>query len=153
MNIRNATEKDTSSLRQMRPNFDEHIAYRLTAQTNGKGEFLIVEEADEVVSFVFLKYTGKSTYPDYPDIEDLFTKVDKRRKGYAQALLLECEKRAMQRGFQTIGLAASPDPADPGHQLYRKLGYQHDGKESYVDGVYDGVEDWVIDMEKVLIDG
>ena len=151
MKIRIANDSDKPQLKQIRLGLeDDHIVYRLDAQSRGAAEYLVAEDNGELVAFLFLKFTDKATHPEYPDIEDLFTRLDKRRHGYATALLLECERRAKERGFQKIGLAAGPDPTDPGHQLYVKLGYRHDGKESYVDGVYDGVEDWVIDMEKNL---
>lgn len=35
-------------------------------------------------------------------------------------------------------------------QLYDKLGFKHEGGKKYIDGVYNNVEDWVIDMEKKL---
>jgi hypothetical protein len=34
--------------------------------------------------------------------------------------------------------------------LYERLGYVPTGERSYVDDVYDGHEDWVIDLEKQL---
>lgn len=156
MKIRIVNDSDKPQLKQIRRRIcsigleDDHIAHRLAAQSREEAAYLVVEDNDELVAFWSLKFKGKATHPDYPDIEDLFTRLDKRKKGYATALLLECEKRAKARGFQKIGLAAGPDPTDPGHQLYVKLGYRYDGKESYVDGVYDGIEDWVIDMEKNL---
>jgi hypothetical protein len=34
--------------------------------------------------------------------------------------------------------------------LYERLGYVATGENSYLDDVYDGDEDWVIDLEKRL---
>lgn len=151
MQIRAATENDIPQLKQIKPELEDwDIDRRLAAQTEDKARFFVVEDQGELVSFVFLKYDGKLTHPDYPDLEDLFTRIDKRRQGYARALLLACEDHVRQRGYPKIGLAAGPDPADPGRQLYEQFGYQHDGGATYVDGVYNGVEDWVIDMEKEL---
>lgn len=150
MIIKNAGSSDLPRLQVVRQLEAWRMAQRLDAQTAGRAEFLMVEENFQVVSFVFLKYSGKQTYPDFPDIEDLYTKEQERGKGYATALLQACEAKAKQKGFGQIGLAASIDPADPARRLYEKLGYQHDGKARYVDGVYDGVKDWVIDMVKNL---
>ncbi|MEZ4737133.1 MAG: GNAT family N-acetyltransferase [Caldilineaceae bacterium] len=150
MIIRNVEPGDTLPLQAIRQLDEQLIAYRLAAQTNGIGEFLVVETAAGLVSFVFLKYFGKETYPHIPDIEDLYTKVEERGKGYATALLHACESRSRARGFAQISLAAGVDPTDPARQLYEKLGYAYDGKASYVDGVYNGVQDWVIDMIKAL---
>lgn len=151
MIIRNAESGDAAPLQAIRQLAESLIAYRLAAQTNGIGEFLVVETAAGLVSFVFLKYFGKETYPRIPDIEDLYTKMEERGKGYATALLHACESRSRVRGFAQISLAAGVDPTDPARQLYEKLGYAYDGKVSYVDGVYNGVQDWVIDMIKELV--
>jgi GNAT superfamily N-acetyltransferase len=150
MIIRNAEPGDSTSLQAIRPLDEQLIAYRLATQVQGIGEFLVVETALGLVSFVFLKYYGKETYPHLPDIEDLYTKVEERGKGYATVLLRACESRAKARGFSQISLAAGVDPTDPARQLYEKLSYAYDGKVSYVDGVYNGVQDWVIDMIKEL---
>lgn len=149
--IRNVTTADFAQIQQVKPGAEAwRFAERLAAQANGQAEFLAVEVGGELVCFVYLKYNGKLTHPDYPDLEDLYTRADQRQRGHATALLQECERRVAQRGFTKLGLAASPDPSEPGHRLYAKLGYQPDGQPTYVDGIYDGVEDWVIDMEKVV---
>lgn len=151
MQIRNVTPNDRQQIQQVKPKLEPwRIAERLAAQAAGLAEFLAVEADHELRCFVYLKYGGKATHPDYPDLEDLFTRADSRQRGYATALLNACERRVAQRGFTKIGLAASPDPTDPGRRLYVKLGYRPDGRAAYVDGIYNGVEDWVIDMEKVL---
>lgn len=149
--IRNVTAHDFAQLQQVKPGMEEwRFAERLAAQARGQAEFLVVADGDELLCFVYLKYNGKATHPDYPDLEDLYTRADRRQQGHATALLAACERRVAQRGFTKLGLAAGPDPTDPGHRLYVKLGYQHDGQAMYVDGIYDGVEDWVIDMEKQI---
>ena len=151
MIIRMATEADIPHIKQIRPGIEhERIIHRLEMQAKGEAEFLVVEDQRVLVSFVFLKYAGTLTHPAYPNLEDLVTRPDKRRRGYARALLVDCEKRVKRRGFHKIGLAADPDRADPGRQLYEQLGYQHDGGAAFVDGVYNGVEDWAINMEKEL---
>lgn len=148
--IRNVEAGDGIPLQAIRQLSEALIAYRLAAQSKDIGEFLVVETTRGLVSFVFLKYYGKETYLHIPDIEDLYTKVEERGKGYATALLHACESRSRARGFAQISLAAGVDPADPARRLYEKLGYVYDGKASYVDGVYNGVPDWVIDMIKEL---
>jgi GNAT superfamily N-acetyltransferase len=150
MIVRNAEPKDAARLQAIRPLDEQLIAYRLAAQEKGIGEFLVVETAVGLVSFVFLKYFGKETYPHIPGIEDFYTKVAEHGKGYASVLLHACESRAKAHGFSQISLAAGVDPTDPACRLYEKLGYTYDGKASYVDGVYNGVQDWVIDMVKAL---
>lgn len=149
--IRKAILEDIGQLKKVKPSLtDEHIVERLKRQDEKLAEYLVFEVDGEVVSFVLLKWHGKKTHPEYPDMEDLFTRDDQRAKGYATALIKECEKLAKSRGFKKIGLAANPDLNEHARKLYGKLGYRHDGGESYVDGVYNGVKDWVVDLEKNL---
>jgi GNAT superfamily N-acetyltransferase len=149
--IRKATLKDIEDLKKVKPTLtDEHICERLKRQGEKLLEYLVLETNGEVVSFVLLKWHGKETHPEYPDIEDLFTREDQRAKGYGSALIKECEKLAKEKGFKKIGLAANPDINENARGLYEKLGFRHDGKESYVDGIYNGVEDWVVDLEKEI---
>ncbi len=150
--VRNALPADAAELQALRPYLADGriVAQRLEEQHQGRAEFLVVEDHGRLVSFVFLKYYGKTTHPDYPDIEDLYTVERERGHGHATALLQACELRAAQRGHGQIGLAASPDRANVARRLYEKLDYRHDGGPAYVDGVYDGVEDWAIDLEKNL---
>jgi ribosomal protein S18 acetylase RimI-like enzyme len=81
---------------------------------------------------------------------DLYTKTEERGKGYGTALIVECENRAKSRGYKKIGLAVNPNLNDHARKLYEKLGYVHDGGKSYIDGVYDGIDDWCVDLEKEL---
>ncbi|OGM20728.1 hypothetical protein A2714_03540 [Candidatus Woesebacteria bacterium RIFCSPHIGHO2_01_FULL_38_9] len=151
MKIRKVEISDSNALKKIKFSLDDKtIEERLKRQEDGKAEFLILEDNDEPISYVFLKWDGKKTHPEYPDMEDLFTRVEFRGKGYATALIGECEKRAKGKGFKKIGLAANPDKNLNARKLYEKLGYKHDGGKSYVDAIYNGVEDWVIDLEKDL---
>jgi len=149
--IRNAKIEDIPGLiRVKRTLSEEHAMERIKRQREKLVDYLLLEDEGEIVSFVLLKWHGKSTHPDYPDIEDLFTREDQRGKGFGTKLITECEKLAREKGFSKIGLAANPDSNEHARKLYEKLGYSHDGKSSYVDGVYNGVEDWCIDLEKNL---
>ena len=109
-----------------------------------------MEENGEIVSFVYLKFFGSDIHPDYPDIEDLFTKESERGRGFASMLIRECEKLAKERGFKKIGLAVNPDLNNSARKLYEYLGFHNVGEKPYVDAVYDGVKDWCIDMVKRL---
>lgn len=149
--IRQATKEDFSALEAVKPQLkQEQFLERLDRQEKGEAEYLVVEENGEVVAQILLKWHGKPTYPNYPDLEDLYTKESARGKGYAMLLVKECERKAKEKGFSKIGMAANGDAQCPARKLYAKLGYVHDGKEQYVDGVYDGVEDWVVDLEKEI---
>src|SRR3990170_1443867 len=133
MNIRMARVTDYETLKKIKPSInDRTIEERLKKQKEGKVEFMVLEDNNEPVSFVLLKWEGKKTHPEYPDMEDLYTKEESGRKGYATLLIKECEKRVKEKVF------------------YERLGYKHYGSKPYVDAVYNGAEDWVIDLEKEM---
>lgn len=149
--IRLAQEEDIPDLQKVKPILSaEQARERIKRQSVGEVEFLVLEKDNGIVSFVLLKWRGKKTHPKYPDMEDLYTRESERLRGYGSVLIAECEKRAGKKGFTKIGLAVNSELNDPARKLYEKLGYLHDGGRSYVDAVYDGVEDWCIDMEKDL---
>ena len=151
MNIRLARVTDYEMLKKIKPSIsDRIIEERLSRQEEGKVEFMILEDNNEPVSFVLLKWEGKKTHPEYPDMEDLYTKEESGRKGYATLLIKECEKRVKEKGLKKIGMAVNPDKNSKVKVFYEKLGYRHDGGKLYVDAVYNGVEDWVIDLEKEI---
>ncbi|MEK9179386.1 MAG: GNAT family N-acetyltransferase [Patescibacteria group bacterium] len=142
---------DIPSLKKIKPSLDDlTIKNRLKLQENGTAVFLILRDKDDPIGFVFLKWNGKPTHPEYPDMEDLYIREDMRGKGYGTKLIDECEQRAKEKGFKKIGLAVNPTENLIAKKLYEKLGYIHDGKKSYVDGVYNGVEDIATDLEKRL---
>jgi GNAT superfamily N-acetyltransferase len=149
--IRNVTSRDLAQVLEIKPLLTEEIfQQRLQMQEKGDAEFLVVEDNGELMCFVLLKWIGKPTHPDYPDLEDLYTKKSSRGKGYASLLVRHCEKVVKERGFFKVGMAANTDPECPARKLYAKLGYKTDGKPEYVDGVYKGAEEWVVDLEKDL---
>lgn len=71
-----------------------------------------------------------------------------RGRGVATALLRHAEEIARRRGHRSLGLSVDPD--NPARRLYESLGYRHDGGERYLDGVYEGTEEWVINLVKDL---
>ncbi len=151
MTIRLARVTDYELLKKIKPSIkDKTIEERLKKQEEGKVEFMILEDDDEPVSFVLLKWEGKKTHPEYPDMEDLYTREEYRGKGLATLLIKECEKRAKERGFSKIGLAVNPEKKSKAKAFYEKLGYKHAGGKPYVDALYNGTEDWVIDLEKEI---
>ena len=70
--------------------------------------------------------------------------------GAGSMLIHSCEETAKQHGYTEIGLGVNPTKNSRAKKLYERLGYRDVGTPSYLDGVYDGVEDWVIDMKKEL---
>jgi GNAT superfamily N-acetyltransferase len=146
-----ATNQDLLSLHSVKSFLDQAtFEKRIALQQSGNGEFILIFNNKQLKGFVLLKWHGKPTHPEYPDMEDLFVLEDARGKGYGTALILEREVRTNEKGYKKIGLAVNPTLNAQVHKLYTQLGYHHDGKKEYVDGIYDGVEDVVIDMEKNL---
>jgi len=149
--IRKATLKDIDQLKKVKPSLnDGQVVERLKRQGEKLVEYLVLEKDEEIVSFVLLKWHGKESHLEYPDIEYLYTREDRRGKGFATKLIKKCEKLVKRKGLKKIGLAANPDLKENARRLYEKLGYHHDGGKPYIDGIYDGVEDWVVDLEKRL---
>ncbi|MCL4255658.1 MAG: GNAT family N-acetyltransferase [Anaerolineae bacterium] len=156
MIIRYATEIDMMALATVKnfPNPDisyETTRYRLAQMAEGRAFYLVAVLDDKIVGHAFLNLFGKPSQPDYPDIQDIYVHPEFRRLGIATHLVIECERLAHQHGFSHIGLAVGiMDYGMPARILYNKLGYKSLNTPPYVDGVYDGVKDWVIDMLKKL---
>lgn len=49
-----------------------------------------------------------------------------------------------------MSLAVNPNLNPKAKMLYERLGYTQTKTALYLDGIYDGDEDWVIDMVKEL---
>lgn len=151
MVIRNINQNDFESIKEIKPIIGlEIFNNRLGRQAKGDVDFLVLEDNEELKCFVLLKWKGKDTHPEYPDIEDLYTKESERGKGYGSKLIDECEKLVREKGFNKIGLAVNPNENCIAHGLYKKLGFKDTNEKPYVDGIYNGVEDWCIDMEKSI---
>jgi GNAT superfamily N-acetyltransferase len=114
------------------------------------GDWCVCEVNGQVVGWVLITWSGKPTHPDHPDLSDLYVAEAWRSQGIGSALLRHMEALAAQRGFTKVGLSVNPERNPRAHRLYTRLGYLHDGGPVYLDGVYNGVEDWVIDLVKVL---
>jgi len=111
---------------------------------------LVVENHDKILGQVFLRLDGNETEPDYPNIQDLFIAQEQRSKGLGRQLIQECESIARKKGYTKISVAVNPTLNYRAQVLYESLGYVSLGKKPYLDGVYDGDEDWVIDLVKEL---
>ncbi len=150
MIIRPATESDIPALMNMLKRHEAFVYQnRLKEMKRGESVQLVaIDEDDYPVGQVFLTYYGKATYPQYPDIRDLHVIGHKRSQGIGSELIAICEELCRQKGFNTVGLAVDPKLNPRARQLYQRLGYLPTGDAPYLGGVYDGVEEWVIDMVK-----
>ena len=115
-------------------------------------EWFVATVGDAVIGWILIKWRGKPTHPEYPDLEDVWVTESRRGLGVGTTLLHFAEQQARRRGFTRIGLAVNPTENQRAKALYERLGYTPTGEDTYVDDVYDGHEDWVIDLEKRISD-
>ncbi len=151
MTIRKAHEADLEKITLLKES-DQAEAFRkkLKEMESGKALYLVADDNGEVVGHAFLKWYGTPSIPDYPSVEDLAVRLDQRRKGIGTMLLEKCEEIAKEKGFSQLGIQVNPDPTCPAHIMYLKYGFSDVGNKPYVDGVYNGVKDWVVDMVKSI---
>ncbi len=129
----------------LRANVADYVDRRLEQASTGSSVwFAALDEADQIVGWVVLNWSADGTGAN---VEDLWVREDRRRQGVGVALMNEAERRSEDRHEASLWLAVNPTN-EPAARLYERLGFSHDGGEPYLDGVYDGVEDWVIDMRK-----
>lgn len=135
----------------VKPDFGEAMVVARLAQTAGDSmEWYIWIEGDEPVGWVVITWTGKPTLRGAPDLSDLFVTPARRRQGIGTTMLVACEELARARGYTRLSLAVNPDHNPRALALYLRLGYRPTGGPKYLDGVYDGIEDWVIDLVKEI---
>ena len=158
MKLRPATSEDIVQLTQLkkpqkehhRKIFHENQIKRLKEMGDGEAMYLVVEENNTVTAHIFLKMYGTTSEPDYPNMNDLYVAEEKRNKGLGSKLIREAEKIVQEKGYTKISLAVNPTLNPKAKALYERLGYKQTDTELYLDGIYDGDEDWVIDMVKEL---
>lgn len=158
MIIRNATPNDIEPLALLKkPKIERHLNMfrenqinRLDQMAKGEVIYLLAEDNDQIIGHVLLKLSGTETEPGYPDINDLYVLEEKRGQGVGTKLIEAAEIHAKEKGFNKISLAVNPTLNPDAMRLYERLGYKQTETETYLDGVYDGDEDWVVDMTKDL---
>ena len=153
MDIRPWRDVAAEDLLAVRSGFDASAQdqRRRAVEQHGDEWFAAVEDG-EAVAWIVVKWRGKPTHPEYPDMEDLFVKEPWRGQGIGTALVRFVETEAKRRGYLKLGLAVNPTQNERAKALYERLGYESTGGIAYLDSVYDGDEDWVIDLEKRLGD-
>ncbi len=147
--IRSAQRGDLMASACVRSGFDILAARRrlVWCRNNDCAWYLYWLGAD-VLGWVLVSWRGKETAPAYPDIFDLYVREGYRGRGIGTELVRFCEDIAQKWGFKKMGLAVNRDSNPRALALYLHLGYRPTTGTPYVDGVYDGWEDWVVDMEK-----
>ncbi|MEX1007327.1 MAG: GNAT family N-acetyltransferase [Acidimicrobiia bacterium] len=141
------------SMFRVRPGFEEVDYDERVHEVRRTGAewFVAWEDDEEAIGWVIVEWSGTSRQPGYPNLRDLFVRADRRNDGIGTALIAHIEALAVDRTCRQIGLALNPTLNPRAHALYVRLGYVYDGGEAYLDGVYGGAEDWVIDLHKNLM--
>jgi GNAT superfamily N-acetyltransferase len=135
-------------LERLRPNLRSYWDRRMSAMSDDHAIWVAAwSDEDEPIGWVILNWPIDDRGVS---VEDLYVREDQRNQGVGTALLLEVERVARASGITSIWLAVNPDDNPDALRLYERLGYVADGAAKYLDGVYDGYEDWVIDVTKRL---
>jgi GNAT superfamily N-acetyltransferase len=149
--IRLAVENDLRACARVHPNFGEQEGRdRLVWSQANNCTWYLYCAGDDVLGWGLISWQGKETAPAYPDLFDLCVHEDHQSQGIGSQLVHFFEELVAQRGFDRLGLAVNRDENPRALAFYLRLGYYISNDELYLDGVYDGREDWVVDMEKAL---
>ena len=150
--LRQATLKDIAQLATVKVGFDQAgILARFQWLDTVNATWYVWWCAQQPCGWALIQWDGKATAPDCPDLFDLYVHPAWRGQGIGTKLLTACEQVALARGHTRLGLAVNPDQNPRAYVLYQRLGYSPISPHKYIDGVYNGVEDWVIDLEKRLL--
>jgi GNAT superfamily N-acetyltransferase len=143
--------EDTSQLAGVKQGFDvPEIVARFNWLATVNVTWHIYWVAHEPQGWALIQWNGKPTAPAYPDLFDLYVHPDWRDQGTGTQIIGACEQIVRDAGYRKLGLAVNPDLNPRAYLLYHRLGYNAISQDKYLDGVYAGVEDWVIDLEKNL---
>jgi GNAT superfamily N-acetyltransferase len=120
------------SVTELRPEevetVDRHLPLsRLDQQVREGSTYLIAWEDDRPVGHAHIAWDG--THLGLPEIQDVFVRPDRRRRGIASLLTHAAEDEARRRGWDRISLSVSRDDNPAAAQLYGKLGYLDAGAE------------------------
>lgn len=124
MNIRDVTSKDIERIVELeRACFSlPWTARQLETQLRPDHVFLAACEGGELVGYVGLEYVLDEGY-----ISNVAVSPEQRRRGTAQALLCELERRARALGLGFLTLEVRQGNA-PARALYEKSGYKTVGR-------------------------
>jgi GNAT superfamily N-acetyltransferase len=146
-----ANIQDISALAKVKAGFGQaDILARFEWLTTVDVTWYVGWVAHKPRGWALIQWQGKPTAPTYPDLFDLYVYPGWRGHGIGTQILGACEQIVHDAGHKQLGLAVNPDLNPRAYLLYQNLGYVAISQDKYLDGVYDGVEDWVIDLEKNL---
>jgi GNAT superfamily N-acetyltransferase len=149
--LQKASPQDTSRLAQLKDGFDKtDIVARFHWLSTVNVTWYIWWIEHEPRGWALIAWNGKASARTYPDLFDLYVQPGWRNQGVGTQILMACEEIVREAGHRKIGLAVNPDLNPQAYLLYQRLGYFAPSQHKYVDGVYNGIEDWVIDLEKDL---
>jgi GNAT superfamily N-acetyltransferase len=146
-----ASPHDLPKLTRVQKGFGEaEILARFQWLTNANASWYVWWAEQEPRGWAIIQWNGKPTVLSHPALSDLYVHPDWRNQGIGTKILLACEQKVRDLGYTMLGLAVNPDLNPRAYALYQRLGYHAISHYKYLDGVYNGVEDWVIDLEKRL---
>ena len=87
---------------------------------DGGGTYLVAWEGDEPAGHAHIAW--ERTKLGVPEVQDVFVRSDRRRRGVATELARAAERLATERGHGRISLSYGM-ANEPARRLYEKLGY------------------------------
>src|SRR5262249_8875379 len=96
------------------------------ARLSGRGTHLVAWDGGEPVTQAHISWA--ETKLGVPEIQDVFVREDRRRRGLGTAVTLAAERIVHARGNRRISLGTSVDN-HAARRLYDKLGYRDSGVE------------------------
>lgn len=130
--------------------YKKYVTKRVNDLNNADALFLVGEINNEIVAQLLIVFIGIERHPEYPFLEDLHVKESYRNIGIGSRMMQEAERIIKSRGYNKVGLSVNPSLNAPALRLYTRLGYTMTSDTLYLDGIYDGSKDLVVDMEKPL---
>lgn len=149
--LKPASRLDLAQLAHVKEGFDQEAVlarFAWLTTVNVTWHVWWIDQAPR--GWALIAWQGKASALAFPDLFDLYVQPGWRNQGIGTQIIMECEQLVRAAGHHKIGLAVNPDLNPQAYLLYQRLGYTAPSHHKYLDGVYNGVEDWVIDLEKSL---
>jgi GNAT superfamily N-acetyltransferase len=145
-----AIKENANEYINVKPDFKlEDVLERLKWNIENKTDWYIYKNDNLVVGWINIKWDKIINDKICPDLFDIYVIESKRSHGIGEELVKYCEKCASEKGFTEISLCVNPMENIRAKNLYEKLGFRQIG-ELFLDGEYNGFEDWTINMIKSI---